>query len=127
MKTIRVSNEQMQKRIARYRALEPLTIQKPSIPERARDVVFWGKLPSVLGLEARAHTSINAEAAIFGARRITKSEDVGGRGPMPAFSGRQQVLSQSIKSEPRSFPSRHPGAPRTEPESLRRSAELQEA
>ena len=43
MKTIRMSGEQMQKRIARFGALKPLPIQNPSIPERARDVVYSRK------------------------------------------------------------------------------------
>ena len=60
MKTIRVSNEQMQKRIARYGSLKPLPIQNPSIPEEARDVVYSRKLLSVIGLNTAALQSMPA-------------------------------------------------------------------
>ena len=70
MKTIRVSHEQMQKRIARYGSLKPLPIQNPSIPEEARDVVYSRKLLSVIGLEDSS-TPINAGAPIAGAAGMT--------------------------------------------------------
>ena len=70
MKTIRVSHEQMQKRIARYGSLKPLPIQNPSIPEEARDVVYSRKLLSVIGLE-HSSTPINAGAPIAGAAGMT--------------------------------------------------------
>jgi hypothetical protein len=40
MKTIRLSKEQMAKRMARFRELEPLPIQQGDIPVAARDVVY---------------------------------------------------------------------------------------
>ena len=70
MKTIRMSDEQMRKRIARYGQLNPLPIQNPSIPETARDVVYSRKLLSVIGLEG-AQTPINAGAPIIGAAGMT--------------------------------------------------------
>ena len=70
MKTIRISSEEMHKRIARYRKLKPLPIQNASIPEKARDVVYSRKLLSVIGLEGSA-TPINAEAPIVGAAGMT--------------------------------------------------------
>ncbi len=39
MKTIRISRQEMEKRIARFENLKPLPIQNPSIPEKARDVI----------------------------------------------------------------------------------------
>jgi quercetin dioxygenase-like cupin family protein len=69
MKTIRISKEEMQKRIARFERLEPLPIQNASIPEKARDVVYSRKLLSVIGLETS--TPINAEAPIRGAAGMT--------------------------------------------------------
>ena len=39
MKTISLSAQDMQKRIARYRDLKPLPIQQSEIPLAARDVV----------------------------------------------------------------------------------------
>ncbi len=82
MKTIHVSTEEMQKRLARYRMLKPLPIQNPSIPEKARDVVYSRKLLSVIGLEDSA-TPINAEAPIVGAAGMTMTLAVcpPGQGP----------------------------------------------
>jgi quercetin dioxygenase-like cupin family protein len=71
MKTIQISTQEMHKRIARYRELKPLPIQNASIPEKARDVVYSRKLLSVIGLETRADTPINAEAPIVGAAGMT--------------------------------------------------------
>ena len=69
MKTITLSTIEMDKRIARFRSLKPLPIQNPSIPEKARDVVYSRKLLSVIGLETS--TPINAEAPIIGAAGMT--------------------------------------------------------
>jgi len=69
MKTIRISREDMEKRIARFRHLKPLPIQNAAIPEKARDVVYSRKLLSVIGLETS--TPINAEAPIRGAAGMT--------------------------------------------------------
>jgi quercetin dioxygenase-like cupin family protein len=71
MKTIQISVDEMQKRIARFRSLKPLPIQNPSIPEKARDVIYSRKLLSVIGLEQNAPTPINAEAPIRGAAGMT--------------------------------------------------------
>jgi len=65
MKTIRISAQDMQQRIARYRELKPLPIQQSAIPLAARDVVYSRKLLSVIGLED-AQTPINAGAPIRG-------------------------------------------------------------
>jgi quercetin dioxygenase-like cupin family protein len=74
MKTIRISREEMERRIARFDRLKPLPIQNASIPEKARDVVYSRKLLSVVGLEMsslEASTPINAEAPIRGAAGMT--------------------------------------------------------
>jgi quercetin dioxygenase-like cupin family protein len=83
VKTIQISTEGMQKRIARYRKLKPLPIQNPSIPEKARDVVYSRKLLSVIGLEAKADTPINVDAPIVGAAGMTMTLAVcpPGQGP----------------------------------------------
>ncbi|HEX9432715.1 MAG TPA: hypothetical protein VF936_07975, partial [Burkholderiales bacterium] len=70
MKTIRISGAEMQKRIARFKALEPLPIQRSDIPLAARDVVYSRKLLSVIGLED-GQTPINAGAPILGAAGMT--------------------------------------------------------
>jgi quercetin dioxygenase-like cupin family protein len=82
MKTIRISQAEMQKRIARFRELEPLPIQNEAIPEKARDVVYARKLLSVIGLED-GKTPINAGAPIVGAAGMTMTLAVcpPGQGP----------------------------------------------
>jgi quercetin dioxygenase-like cupin family protein len=82
MKTIRISQAEMQKRIARFRELKPLPIQNEAIPEKARDVVYARKLLSVIGLED-VKTPINAGAPIVGAAGMTMTLAVcpPGQGP----------------------------------------------
>jgi quercetin dioxygenase-like cupin family protein len=81
MKTIQISREAMEQRIARFDRLKPLPIQNASIPEKARDVVYSRKLLSVVGLEMS--TPINAEAPIRGAAGMTMTLAVcpPGQGP----------------------------------------------
>lgn len=71
MKTIRISKEEMAKRISRFQALKPLPIQNESIPEKARDVVYARKLLSVIGLASKADTPISSGAPIVGAAGMT--------------------------------------------------------
>jgi quercetin dioxygenase-like cupin family protein len=81
MKTIHLTLDEMKKRIARFQSLRPLPIQNPSIPEKARDVVYSRKLLSVIGLETI--TPINAQAPIIGAAGMTMTLAVcpPGQGP----------------------------------------------
>ena len=81
MKTIRMTQEEMRKRISRFRELRALPIQNGGIPEKARDVVYARKLLSVIGLEDK--TPINAEAPITGAAGMTMTLAVcpPGQGP----------------------------------------------
>jgi quercetin dioxygenase-like cupin family protein len=81
MKTIRMSGEEMQKRIARFRQLAPLPIQQSDIPLAARDVIYSRKLLSVIGLESS--TPINVGAPIVGAAGMTMTLAVcpPGQGP----------------------------------------------
>ena len=90
MKTIRMSADQMDKRIARYRRLEPLPIQNPSIPEKARDVVYSRKLLSVIGLEGNS-TPINAGAPIIGAAGMTMTLAVCPPGQGPGLHSHRQT------------------------------------
>jgi quercetin dioxygenase-like cupin family protein len=90
MKTIRISGEEMQKRIARYGRLQPLPIQNPSIPEKARDVVYSRKLLSVIGLEG-ARTPINVGAPIIGAAGMTMTLAVCPPGQGPGLHSHRQT------------------------------------
>jgi len=91
MKTIRMSDEQMRKRIARFRSLKPLPIQNPSIPEKARDVIYSRKLLSVIGLEQNAQTPINVEAPIRGAAGMTMTLAVCPPGQGPGLHSHRQT------------------------------------
>jgi len=70
MKTITLSKQDMEKRIARFKRLSPLPIQQSDIPLAARDVVYSRKLLSVVGLE-NASTPVNQGAPIIGAAGMT--------------------------------------------------------
>jgi quercetin dioxygenase-like cupin family protein len=72
----------VQDRISRFKELKPLPIQRPDIPEKARDVVYARKLLSVIGLEDSA-SPINAGAPITGAAGMTMTLAVcpPGQGP----------------------------------------------
>jgi quercetin dioxygenase-like cupin family protein len=72
----------MKDRISRFTQLKPLPIQNPSIPEKARDVVYARKLLSVIGLDGDA-SPINAGAPIVGAAGMTMTLAVcpPGQGP----------------------------------------------
>src|SRR5687768_4721911 len=91
MKTIQISPDEMQKRIARFRSLKPLPIQNPSIPEKARDVIYSRKLLSVIGLEQNAQTPINAEAPIRGAAGMTMTLAVCPPGQGPGLHAHRQT------------------------------------
>ena len=73
----------MQKRIARFCRLKPLPIQNPSIPEKARDVVYSRKLLSVIGLETECADADQRGAPIRGAAGMTMTLAVcpPGQGP----------------------------------------------
>jgi quercetin dioxygenase-like cupin family protein len=90
MKTMHLSQADMECRIARYRKLNPLPIQNAAIPERARDVVYARKLLSVIGLED-AKTPINAGAPIVGAAGMTMTLAVCPPGQGPGLHSHRQT------------------------------------
>jgi len=89
MKTIRISQADMQRRIARFRDLKPLPIQNEAIPEKARDVVYARKLLSVIGLETT--TPINSGAPIVGAAGMTMTLAVCPPGQGPGLHSHRQT------------------------------------
>ncbi len=91
MKTIRISPEQMEKRISRFQSLKPLPIQNEAIPVAARDVVYSRKLLSVIGLETKADTPINAGAPIVGAAGMTMTLAVCPPGQGPGLHSHRQT------------------------------------
>lgn len=91
MKTISMSQNEMQKRIARFRSLQPLPIQNEAIPVAARDVIYSRKLLSVIGLEANANTPINAGAPIVGAAGMTMTLAVCPPGQGPGLHSHRQT------------------------------------
>jgi quercetin dioxygenase-like cupin family protein len=90
MRTISISQQDMQKRIARYHELKPLAIQRSDIPLAARDVVYSRKLLSVIGL-TDAQTPINAEAPIRGAAGMTMTLAVCPPGQGPGLHAHRQT------------------------------------
>ena len=91
MKTIRMSRQQMEKRISRFNRLAPLPIQMSDIPLAARDVVYSRKLLSVIGLEEDANTPINANAPIRGAAGMTMTLAVCPPGQGPGLHSHRQT------------------------------------
>jgi quercetin dioxygenase-like cupin family protein len=89
MKTIRISKQEMEKRISRFQKLKPLPIQNASIPEKARDVVYARKLLSVVGLETP--TPISAHAPICGAAGMTMTLAVCPPGQGPGLHSHRQT------------------------------------
>ena len=89
MKTIQVSQKDMERRIARFGSLKPLPIQNASIPEKARDVVYSRKLLSVVGLETS--TPINEGAPIIGAAGMTRTLAVCPPGQGPGLHSHRQT------------------------------------
>jgi quercetin dioxygenase-like cupin family protein len=89
MKTVHLSSDQMQQRIARFNQLSPLPIQQTDIPLAARDVVYSRKLLSVIGLETS--TPINAAAPIIGAAGMTMTLAVCPPGQGPGLHSHRQT------------------------------------
>lgn len=72
MRTIEISSQEMQRRVAHYDKLESLEAQKNmGIPVEAADIVWARKLLSVIGLDEGLKTPINSSAPIIGAGGIT--------------------------------------------------------
>ena len=89
MKTMQMSQEDMERRIARFGSLKPLPIQNASIPEKARDVVYSRQLLSVIGLETK--TPINQGAPIVGAAGMTMTLAVCPPGQGPGLHSHRQT------------------------------------
>ena len=73
MKTLKLTQSTMEKRISRFLDLEPLPIQiDETIPQAGKDIVYARKLLSVIGLDpSEGKTPINSGAPITGAGGIT--------------------------------------------------------
>ena len=73
MKTLKVTQSTMGKRVSRFLDLEPLPIQiDKTIPQAGKDIVYARKLLSVIGLDpSEGKTPINSGAPIIGAGGIT--------------------------------------------------------
>jgi quercetin dioxygenase-like cupin family protein len=90
MKTITISEKDMEKRVARFKNLSPLPIQQSDVPLAARDVVYARELLSVIGLEG-AQTPINAGAPILGAAGMTMTLAVCPPGQGPGLHAHRQT------------------------------------
>lgn len=90
MKTITISEKEMEKRVARFKDLRPLPIQQSDVPLEARDIVYARKLLSVIGLED-AQTPINAGAPIRDAAGMTMTLAVCPPGQGPGLHAHRQT------------------------------------
>ncbi len=92
MKTIEITQDEMQARISRYGALKPLPIQQdPEIPQEANDVIYARKLLSVIGLGGDVETPINTGAPIVDAAGMTMTLAVCPPGQGPALHAHHQT------------------------------------
>ncbi len=92
MKTIEITQDEMQSRISRYGALEPLPIQQdPEIPLEANDVIYARKLLSVIGLGGDVDTPINTGAPIVDAAGMTMTLAVCPPGQGPSLHAHHQT------------------------------------
>ena len=73
MKTLKLTEEYMEKRVSRFLNLEPLPIQiDKTVPQAGKDIVYARQLLSVIGLDpSEGKTPINSGAPIIGAGGIT--------------------------------------------------------
>ena len=73
MKTLKLTEEYMEKRVSRFLNLERLPIQiDKNIPQAGKDIVYASQLLSVIGLDpSEGKTPINSGAPIIGAGGIT--------------------------------------------------------
>ena len=92
MRTIEISEAEMEKRVARYHNLEPMEAQKNlDIPLEAADIVWSRQLLSVIGLEEGLPTPINSAAPIKGAAGITITLAQCPPGTGPSLHAHQQT------------------------------------
>jgi len=97
MKTIRIDDSAMARRVARFRELKPLQIQQSSrVPQAARDVVYARTLLSVIGLEGAAKTPVNANAPIVGAGGITLTYAVCPPGQGPSLHAHRKTYETFV-------------------------------
>lgn len=92
MKTIDIPPAEMERRVARFRALEPLSAAESlDIPQAAKDVIYSRKLLSVIGLGGDADTPVNQGAPIQGAGGMTMTHAVCPPGTGPSLHAHQNT------------------------------------
>lgn len=97
MKTIRIGEAEMSRRIARFRDLRPLPLQQEArVPQQARDVVYARQLLSVIGLAEAANTPVNADAPISGAGGITITYAVCPPGQGPSLHAHRRTYETFV-------------------------------
>ena len=92
MKTISLSQADMERRISQFQDLQPLPIQQDGeIPLAATDLIYARKLLSVIGLESAAETPISSAAPIVGAAGMTMTLAVCPPGQGPSLHAHLQT------------------------------------
>lgn len=92
MKTIEISPAEMESRVARFAALEPLrAAESLDMPQAAKDVIYSRKLLSVIGLGGTSDTPVNQGAPIQGAGGMTMTHAVCPPGTGPSLHAHQNT------------------------------------
>ncbi len=93
MKTITITAADMQSRVSRFRALEPLSATTSlDMPQAAKDVIYSRTLLSVIGLDGNDDTPINQGAPIKGAGGITMTHAVCPPGTGPSLHAHRRTF-----------------------------------
>lgn len=92
MKTISISTEDMEKRVARFADLAPLPLAESlDMPQEAKDVIYARKILSVIGLGEDIVTPVNKGAPIQGAGGMTMAYAVCPPGNGPSLHSHRQT------------------------------------
>ncbi len=92
MKTISISIQDMEQRVARFADLEPLPLAESlDMPQEAKDVIYARKILSVIGLGEDIVTPVNKGAPIQGAGGMTMVHAVCPPGNGPSLHSHRQT------------------------------------
>jgi quercetin dioxygenase-like cupin family protein len=92
MKTISISTQDMEQRVARFADLKPLPLAESlDMPQEAKDVIYARNILSVIGLGEDVVTPVNKGAPIQGAGGMTMAHAVCPPGNGPSLHAHQQT------------------------------------
>ncbi len=92
MKTISITEQDMEKRVSRFADLKPLPLSESlDMSQEAKDVIYARKLLSVIGLGEDSNTPVSMGAPISGAGGMTMTMAVCPPGNGPSLHSHQQT------------------------------------